>query len=356
MAATLHPAEAPAASSSPAAELSAILTGAAFAQLNDTGWLRITGPDAARWLNGMVTNAVQALAPGEGCYNFLLNAQGRILGDCTIYRDPRSEPPAFLLETDASQLDAIQNHLDRFIIMDDVELSNVTTDRVGLLLAGPRAESILQRLRISAAQSTAISIQSAPWNKNPLDILCTNAPLVPTFELWSDLTTILELDQALASAGAVSISPSALEALRILEGTPRYSTDIRNTDKAHDLPQETAQTRALNFSKGCYLGQEIVERIHSRGSVHRTFTGFLLIGALPAPGVELTVESAPRPVGELTSVASIPNPAKPDSPPLQLALGYIRRDALQGAAPGKNLPLHYPGGTATPAALPFAIP
>jgi len=352
MATDLHPAETPTPSAEIAAELSAILTGAAVAPLDDRAFLRITGPDATRWLNGMVTNAIQALAPGEGCYNFLLNAQGRILGDCTIYRDPAAEPPAFLLESDAAQIDAIQAHLDHFIIMDDVELSPFTGDRTGILLAGPKAASILQRLGISAAQSAAISIQSVVWNKNPLDIIWINAPLVPIFELWSDLTTALELDRALNSAGAASVSGESLEALRIVEGTPRYGIDIRNTDKAHDLPQETGQTRALNFTKGCYLGQEIVERIHSRGSVHRTFSGFILTGSLPAPGAELTAESAPRPVGELTSVAAIPLPGT--AAPTQLALGYIRRETLDLAL-ARGLPLRYPGGTATPAALPFAV-
>ena len=73
-------------------ELDAILNGAAVASLDDRAFLRVTGSDATRWLNGMVTNSVQALAPGEGCYNFLLNAQGRILGDCTIYREIGGQP------------------------------------------------------------------------------------------------------------------------------------------------------------------------------------------------------------------------------------------------------------------------
>ena len=122
---------------------------------------------------------------------------------------------------------------------------------------------------------------------------------------------------------------------------------IRNTATAHDLPQETAQTRALHFSKGCYLGQEIVERIRSRGNVHRTFHGFQLTGTLPAPGAALTAESDAKPVGELTSVATIPLSAGP----IQLALGYIRRETLD-----RNLPLSYSGGTAVPIALPYTIP
>src|SRR6201996_1153725 len=100
-------------------ELDQIRENAAFTPLDDRAFLRVTGSDATRWLNGMVTNSIQSLAPGEGNYNFLLNAQGRIQGDCTIYRDGDD----FLLETSTSQAESIQQHLDRFIIMDDVELS-----------------------------------------------------------------------------------------------------------------------------------------------------------------------------------------------------------------------------------------
>src|ERR1700712_1186393 len=100
------------------AELEAILHGAAVAPIA-RGFLRITGSDATRWLNGMVTNSIQSLQPGEGNYNFLLNAQGRIQGDCAIYREPGEGEPTFLLETDQSQLETIQSLLDKFIIMDD---------------------------------------------------------------------------------------------------------------------------------------------------------------------------------------------------------------------------------------------
>ncbi len=355
MSTTPHPAACATPTDDLAAELRAILTGAAFAPFTDRAFLRITGPDATRWLNGMVTNAVTALAAGEGCYNFLLNAQGRILGDCTIYRDPTPEPPAFLLETDTSQIEATQNHLDRFIIMDDVELAAISGDREGVIIVGPQAGQILERSGLGSAAASAIGVESAVWNNSPLDIIRPNRFLIPGFELWSDLTTTRELHFALEDAGAMQVSPAALNALRILSGTPRYGVDIRNTDKAHDLPQETAQDRALHFSKGCYLGQEIVERIRSRGAVHRTFAGFILVGELPATGAELTTESQPRPVGELTSVVAIPRAALdpsagPGDLPLQLALGYIRREALD-----KNLALTYPGGTAKPAALPFAV-
>ena len=357
-----NPATAVSSSCDVAAELRAILSGAAFGPLNDVGWLRITGPDATRWLNGMVTNAINALAPGEGCYNFLLNAQGRILGDCTIYRDPAPDPPAFLLETEASQIEAIKNHLEHFIIMDDVELADIGSQQTGVIVAGPDALSVVSQLggapcptpRSQVELPSGIHLKQTSYQESPVWLILGDRPLVPRFEIWGAHDSIARISAELAQVP--SASSSALETLRILSGAPKYSVDIRNTDKAHDLPQETAQDRALHFAKGCYLGQEIVERIRSRGSVHRTFTGFVLHGEMPPAGTELITESQPRPVGELTSVAAIPRSAfdanaASDAAAFLIALGYIRREALDRA-----LPLSYPGGTAVPSSPPFNLP
>ena len=330
-------------------QLSALLTSAAVAPLDDAGWIRVTGSDRVRWLNGMVSNFVQQLAPGEGCYNFVLNAQGRILGDLTAF----AQPDAFLLETSHEQLPALLAHLDRFIIMDDVELTDLSDQRTGVLIAGPDALRTVQELGgtpcstpPSPTQLTAaIDLKQTAYRGAAVDLIRAYSPLVSRFEIWGDSATIAQITSELASIPKAT--PEALERLRILEGTPRYGTDIRNSETAKDLPQETAQTRALHFSKGCYLGQEIVERIRSRGNVHRTFHGFELTGALPIPGTELTAESYPRPVGELTSVAKIELPQRGT---VQLALGYIRREALD-----RGLKLEYPGGIATPIAMPYPI-
>ena len=258
---------------------------------------------------------------------------------------------AILLETAGAG--SLATLLDRFIIMDDVELEVVGQGvrRAGLLLAGPKAAGVLEALELPAPAE--LQLLSIIFDGQPVDLLHTYSPLVPTFELWSDPATIGLLAETLRHAGALEAAPETLDQLRILSGIPLYGTDIRNSETARDLPQETAPagtpSRALHFSKGCYLGQEIVERIHSRGAVHRTFSGFVLTGELPAPGATLTLTSTPdKPIGELTSVARIGDRT--------FALGYIRRDALvlQGQA-GPPASIVYPGGTAVPAALPFAI-
>ncbi|MCU1320022.1 MAG: folate-binding protein YgfZ, partial [Edaphobacter sp.] len=125
---------APSATSS-ASQLAALLNGAGISPLDNAGWIRATGQDRVRWLNGMVTNSVQDLKPGHGCYNFVLSVQGRIQGDAYIF----AEPDALLIETASTQVPGLMALLDRFIIMDDVELADVSSARTGLLISGPQA-------------------------------------------------------------------------------------------------------------------------------------------------------------------------------------------------------------------------
>ena len=323
--------------SSPATQLSALLRAAAVSRLEQTGWIRVTGDDRVRWLNGMVTNSIQQLKDGEGAYNFFLNAQGRIQGDATVF----AEPQALLIETASSLIPSLMTFLDRFIIMDDVELADATNTKLGVQVAGPEAASLLVGIGFNIEGLEPLATRTISRNNAAITIIHAYSPLVPKFELWTDPETTQKLAEALQNAGAASSEAESLEWLRILEGTPLYRADIRD----RELPQETGQTRALHFNKGCYLGQEIVERIRSRGNVHRTFSGFRLQGDLPASGTSLEADG--KKIGELTSIAAIPLPDSPD--PIQLALGYVRREALD-----RGTPILYSGGTAVPVSLPFS--
>jgi folate-binding protein YgfZ len=331
--------------------LAVLLEGAGFRPITDRAFLRITGSDATRWLNGMVSNSIQALEPGEGNYNFLLNAQGRIQGDATIFREPAAGATTFLLETDQSQLETIRQALDRFIIMDDVELTPLE-DLSGVLVAGPQALSIVMALGTTnhrAAPCSAgaqppppqtINLKQTIYGGAPVWLIQAFSPLIPRFEIWSDASTLASIVAELSGSHALPVSAAELEWLRILEARPKYNVDIRNTETARDLPQETAQTHALHFAKGCYLGQEIVERIRSRGQVHRRFTAFRLTGELPAM-LPAPLVAGGKPAGELTSAALIPLAEGP----VLMALGYVRQEAVDA-----NQELAYSGGIAVPAA------
>jgi folate-binding protein YgfZ len=309
--------------------------------LPEIGWIRVTGEDRVRWLNGMVTNSIQALAVGEGCFNFLLNAQGRIQGTATAF----AEAEAILLETDRAQVAPMMAMLDRFIIMDDVELADISEERAGLLVVGPGAAGTIEAMGLLAegcgvGAAAGIRFAEVTWAGAAVRVQAMAGKVVARFELWSSPDTIEKLAKALGTAGAVAGGVESVEMLRLIEGTPKFGVDIRE----RELPQETGQMDALHFSKGCYLGQEIVERIRSRGAVHRTFAAFALRGEVPAAGAVLSAGG--KVVGELTSVGEVPAVPERVAGGV-MALGYIRREALE-----MRQEIGYEGGVAEPLALP----
>lgn len=315
-----------------------MLTAAGIYDLGWRGFLRCAGEDRVRWLNGMVTNSVAGLVAKEGCYAFVLNAQGRIQGDLSIYR----HGDALWLETDQSQIKTLTAFLDRYIIMDDVTMER-SDQWTALGIAGPQAARTLIAAGFPVAAPAPMHLAEIVWSGRPMLLVATYSPLVPRYEIWCSPDDALEIWNALADSGAARCGAEAVEQLRILEGTPAYSVDI--TDR--DLPQETGQMRALHFSKGCYLGQEIVERIRSRGNVHRTFCGFIVQNTfeLPQPRASIPLSADDKSVGELSSMARI---AIPGDPERVLALGTVRREALE-----RKTVLTASGRTVTPKSLPF---
>jgi aminomethyltransferase len=271
-----------------------------------------------RWLNGMVTNNIRDLAPEHGAYAFLLNPQGHILGDLYAYNRVES----LLVDTDWSQLEKVLAVFDKYIIMDDVEVAGEKLAAIGI--AGPKSRAALQSAGFEVPDLGPLQFAAATWKHTAVTLVRGDNPRVETFELWLAPADIEKVYRALVRSGARPVGTAALDLLRIAAGIPHYGADIRE----RDLPQETEQERALNFSKGCYVGQEIVERIRSRGQVRRKFTGFEINGPLPAPGSKVLVDG--KEVGEITSAASLPL----SGGERRVALGYIRREV---ATPGRHV-------------------
>jgi folate-binding protein YgfZ len=316
-------------------EFAALRSTCGVYNLDDRAKIRLTGTDRVRWLNGMITNNVRDLAVGQGVYAFLLNPQGHILGDLTAYN--RGE--YLLVDTDRSQLDKILATFDHYIIMDDVEVANVSDQLSAIGLAGPNAESVLGKTGLEAPHLQPLQIaDNLSWQQTKVTIVRGERDAFPSYEIWVAPEDAASLREALQRSGAMLVGQEALEIYRILLGIPVYGKDIRE----RDLPQETEQQRALNFNKGCYVGQEIVERIRSRGAVHRKFTGFTVTGAAPAPGTKIQAQA--KDVGEITSSAVLP----PSDGKHTVALGYIRREI---GVPGKEVEIA--GSRAVITELPF---
>lgn len=315
-----------------AAEVSFALRSAVVMDLGWMARIAATGEDRVRWLAGMTTNAIQTLAEGYSSYNFVLNAQGRIQGDLYAYQ----EKDRLILETTQAQAGRLLSHLDRFIIMDDVELRSLE-DLTALGVAGAGAAEILDKMGLDATGLNALEERDSAWNGIPLTLVHAYGPAIPRFELWFAAGHVEALWTALMENGCRPAGSQAAEILRVAEGIPRYGVDILEKH----LAQETSQTRALNFSKGCYLGQEIVERVRSRGNIHRAIRQLELKGAAPSPGAEL--HSAGKPVGTLSSVASL----NLNGEQRIFAIATVKTEALVGSAP-----IEYEGGTAIPMNMP----
>ncbi len=318
----------------PSAEFAAITRDCGVYDLGWRGKIAVTGGDRSRWLNGMVTNNIKDLKPNHGNYNFLLNAQGRIQGDMYAYN--RGE--TILLDTEHSQVAHLMQTLDHFIIMDDVELRDASEGITSIGVQGPRAKDVLKAVGLEPECADPLVVCEVKWRGADVAVTRMASDEFLTYEIWLSPQTAPALWDALKTAGAKPTGTEALEMFRVLAGVPKYGTDIRE----RELPQETGQKHALNFTKGCYIGQEIVERIRSQGNLHRGFTGFELSAPVQVPAkVE---DEAGKEVGQITSVATLPT----SSGERTLGLGYIRREARDRALKA--------GGIAVkPAEVPFKL-
>ena len=299
--------------SDPASEFTALRSGCGISELSWRRFFLISGRDRVRWLNGMISNNVRDLAAGHGVYAFVLNPQGHILGD--LYVHNRGDD--FVLQMEAAQADKLYPHLKRFIIMDQVEFKPAE-QFAALGLQGARAEHTLRTAGFELPSLQPLQFFELTSEAFPVTLIRGDHPLSPNYELWTTPERAPALWDRLVKAGATRVGAEALELARVAAGIPRYGQDIRE----RDLPQETGQIRALSFTKGCYIGQEIVERIRARGKVHRGFAGFRIVeGPLPAPGSK--VQAGGKEVGEITSAAVLPA----NNGSLPAALGYIRTEA-----------------------------
>jgi folate-binding protein YgfZ len=210
-----------------------------------------------------------------------------------------------------------------------VEVADITAEQTALGLAGPKSRVVLSAAGIALPDMQPLQMITPQCNCDCGCVACTvvrgEDAERESYEIWLAPKDVYKTWQALLAAGATPTGSEALEMRRIVAGVPLYGVDIRE----RDLPQETEQMRALNFNKGCYVGQEIVERIRSRGNVHRKFAGFLLEGTgVIAAAAKITSDE--KEVGEVTSVATVPTPSGDRT----VALGYIRREV---GVPGREV-------------------
>ncbi|MDP9292935.1 MAG: folate-binding protein [Actinomycetota bacterium] len=302
-------------------EYRALTEGCGLLDRSERGKLALTGGEAAEFLQGQVTNDVEALGPGQGCYAAFLTPKGKMLGDLRVLH----LGDELFLDTERASLQELFNMIRRFKLGRDVELHKRTLERGLLSLIGPEARTV----------AGADGLGPAEYDSAPAVLAGVPVRLVAT-DVGVDIICEAACTAELAAAldGAVPVSEAAAEILRVERGRPRYGLDLDDSV----IPQEAGlNDRAVSFSKGCYVGQETVARLHYRGKPNRHLRG-LRLGGLVERGEPLRLGE--REVGRVGSAV-----LSPVHGPIALAL--VRREA----APGDTVAVG--DTTATVVALPF---
>jgi folate-binding protein YgfZ len=281
----------------------------AWLDLSARGKIILSGEDRARLLHAMTTNHVQQLKPGDGCYAFFLNAQGRILGDVNLF----CFEDHFLLDTEPETRHKLFEHLDRYIIADDVTLSDETDRMATIALEGPEAAQVLATLCSPIPEIPYSTATCGERTVARVDSTGTGG-----FFLFTSVDDKPRLIHDLELAGAQPASPDAATIVRLEHGRPRYGEEI--TERF--LVQETDRMQAVHFSKGCYLGQEIVERVRSRAQIHRILRR-LEIDSTEVPSAGTKFEG-----GEIVSAVLSPALGK------VVAMAYVR---IPSSEPGTEV-------------------
>jgi folate-binding protein YgfZ len=309
-----------------AAEHRVLLEGCGLVDRSERGKLALTGGEAKEFLHGQVTNDVESLVPGTGAYAAFLTHKGKMRGDLRIL-DLGDE---LLLDTERSSLQELFNMIHRFKLAMDVELHKRTVQMGLLSLVGPAAR------RVAGAES--LGAEEHAGTRAEIDgrrvVLAATDTGVDVFTEAEDTGAVRA---ALEAAGAVGVGEAAAEVLRVERGRPRWGADLDETV----IPEEAGlNERAVSFTKGCYVGQETVARLHYRGKPNRHLRGLRLAAPVESGTPLLLGEKEVGRVG--TSVVS------PVHGPIALAL--VRREAEPGAT------LAAGGTTAEVVALPFQPP
>lgn len=291
---------------------------------SNRGKLAITGPDAAEYLQGQLTNDVESLATGEGCYAALLDRKGHMQADMRVLR---LDSETFWIDTEPEATEVAGRHLQTYKVGRQVEVTDVTAERAILSLVGPRSSEI-------GGVSSLPAYRCEPVTVGAVDCLAVGT--AGGVDLIADQEDAARLRPALIAAGAVAVGFDAIEMLRIETGIPRFGAEM----SSETMPAEAGIVEdAVSFTKGCYIGQEPVARLHYKGRPNRHLRG-LRLSATVTPGESLRLGE--KVVGEVgsTCVSPLHGP---------IALAIVRREA----EPGAELAVGEDGVTARVVDLPF---
>ena len=295
--------------------------GAGLLDLSSRGRLLVSGAEAVMFLNGLITNDMKTLAVNSWMPAVFPNVQGRLLASVRIIH----REDGFLIDTEGPTFETVEKLLERFTLAGDFRLTDLTSETATLSLQGRNAfEVILQTLGETAAnveRQKVFTVQLA--NDSKVNIIRATHTAEDGFDLFVDRNEAQALQDSFIRAGAQPVSPEALEVLRIEAGIPRYGVDMDETN----VVTETNLDDAVSFTKGCYIGQEIIARIKYRGHVAKKLTGLVLESQVALDDGAKVFSSDDKEIGRVTSSAFSPRLGR------TVALGYVKYDYLEPGTP-----------------------
>ena len=307
---------------------------------SEYAYIVVSGKDRASYLQGLLTNDIAALGPGQGCYAAYLTAQGRMIADLWVYE----LGDVMLLRLLRDVKPAVLARLDQFIFSEDVQLGDVSDTFIGTALVGPQSAALLSSvLGVSERSLTGLPEHGnlrATFASEPVIVLRSTDLGEPGFDVLVEAIAFQPLRAALHHAGAVEIDPATAEVLRVEGGVPKFRQDMDE----ETIPLEAGiESRAISLTKGCYVGQEVIIRVLHRGHgrVARKLVGLSKAGDVSFKRGAI-VQAEGRDIGEITSAAWSLSLQRP------IALGYVHRDFV---APGTRVSVE--GADAEVVALPF---
>lgn len=327
----------------------ALHEGAGLIERADRGRLLLTGADRRAYLQGLLTNDVEALTAGTGCYSAYLTAQGRMIADMRVFETGES----LIVDLDAGVAPAVRDRWRQFIFSEDVQVEDLSPSTAQIGVYGPSSALVLvDALREDGAStkgSPAGLLTSMPVFANalwsfrgvPVFVLRSDDAGVMGFDLVAPLGVAKPLIDMLLGAGAVTVGPEAVETTRVEAGRPLFHTDMDE----ETIPLEAGiEDRAISLTKGCYVGQEIIIRVLHRGHgrVARRLVGLTFEPDAAVPAKDERIRSGERDLGVITSAVRSPALGRP------IALGYVHRDFVE---PGTVVTVA--GAAAAVTALPF---
>ena len=300
----------------PHEEYCAVRRAAGIMDRSNRAVLEFTGADRLSYLQGLISNDLRMTPSGEGIHAAFLSQQGKILADCRALATDDS----FMVDFWEPLKPKILDHLQRYLVADEVEIADLNDRYAILSIQGPESERLLEKfvprdqqpqktLAHSLAQVDGVEMRICRYSHTGEDGFDLMLPLAGIESFSRQLT------EAATLYSARWVGEEAHEILRIEAGIPRYGIDMTEDN----LILETGLSHAVSFSKGCYLGQEVVERIRSRGHVNKALTGLSVHGEKP-PAAGCKILSAEKEIGRITS--STYSPALGSA----VALGYVHRD------------------------------